>query len=192
MLLADDHPVVLEGIQRLVSAQGNMDVVGLARDGEQAVDLAMELRPDVVVLDLSMPKMSGVMATTRIRAACPGTAVIALSVHVSQQVIDDALAAGARCYVTKRCPTAEVVHAIRVAAAGGTYLSSDIASPCPAQDSHSATGRAPGRLSPRERQVLQQIAQEHEADRGVPGPQRAYDQPPPGADHGQPAPAYRR
>lgn len=159
VLLADDHPIVLDGIRRLIDAERDLEVVAVAQDGEQALDLSRELQPEVVVLDLSMPKLSGVTALQRIREACSATRVIVLSMHTSRQMVADALAAGARGYVTKHCPTDEIIRAIRDTAKSGVYLSSDVRGYNLAGSVPPRGGRGRSALSTREREVLQQIAE---------------------------------
>jgi DNA-binding NarL/FixJ family response regulator len=159
VLLADDHPVVVDGIRQLIAAQSELEVVAIARDGEQAVELSRELRPQVVVLDLSMPKLSGITALQRIREDCRDTRVIVLSMHTSRQMVADSLAAGACGYVTKHSATGEIIRAIHETANGAIYLSSDVRQydlpePAPGRRRHAHFA-----LSTREREVLQQIAE---------------------------------
>lgn len=157
--LVDDHPVVRNGLRALVDAAGDMAVVGEAYDGESAVRQTLELRPDVVVMDVSMPGMSGTEATARIRAACPEVRVVALTAHEDGGYLRQLLDAGASGYVLKRSAAADLVGAIRHAAAGNTYLD-------PAVAGQLVTGPAPPdedatrpELSEREVEVLKQIAQ---------------------------------
>ncbi|MBV8231466.1 MAG: response regulator transcription factor [Planctomycetaceae bacterium] len=122
ILLADDHAVVREGLKALVNAQPDMEVVGEAADGRAAWQLATELRPDVVVMDVSMPALCGAEATTRLRRDCPDVKVLALTVHEDGGYLRQLFEAGAAGYVLKRAAAEELVQAIRAVASGGTYL----------------------------------------------------------------------
>jgi DNA-binding NarL/FixJ family response regulator len=122
VVLVDDHAVVREGLKFLVNSQSDMQVVGEAADGERGCDLARELSPDVVVMDLSMPGLGGSEATERIRRDCPTVKVLALTVHEERLYLSQLLRAGASGYVLKRAAAAELVRAVRTVAAGGTYI----------------------------------------------------------------------
>ena len=127
VLLADDHAVVREGLKALVNAQPDMEVISEAADGEATWLAAKELRPDVVVMDLSMPVLGGAEATERMRRDCPGVKVLALTVHEERSYLTQLLRAGASGYVLKRAAAADLVQAVRTVAAGGTYLDPSIA-----------------------------------------------------------------
>ena len=113
VLLADDHAVVRDGLARLLTTQLDMHVVGQASNGQEAVDLAISLRPDVVVMDVSMPILDGIGATRRIRAELPDTCVIALSMHNDDATAGEMVAAGAAEYLVKTSPPDRLVAAIR-------------------------------------------------------------------------------
>jgi DNA-binding NarL/FixJ family response regulator len=122
VLLADDHRMLREGLRRSLTEEG-FDVVGEADNGEQAVALAAELQPDIVLMDVSMPQMDGVEATRAIRATDTDTRILMLTMHADKDVLADAIRAGASGYLVKDCSTEEVAEAIRMAANGDTDLS---------------------------------------------------------------------
>jgi DNA-binding NarL/FixJ family response regulator len=122
VFLADDHAVVREGLKAMINTQSGIKVVGEASDGLTACEQVMELKPDVVVMDVSMSGLTGSQATERLKKECPLVKVLALTVHEDKGYIRQLLAAGAAGYVLKRAAPEELVHAIRVVAAGGVYL----------------------------------------------------------------------
>jgi len=113
VLLADDHPAFREGLSRLLSEQDDLLIVGEAVDGEEAVKLANELKPDVAVVDVAMPKLSGIEATKRIKEVCPDTAVLIVSAYDDQQYVINAIEAGASGYLLKSARVRELAAAIR-------------------------------------------------------------------------------
>lgn len=127
VLLAEDHHLVREGLKLLVDNQPDMETVGDASDGRDAVRLAEHLRPDVVVMDISMRGMNGLKATEALRQACPETKVLALTRHTDEGFVRQLLAAGAAGYVIKQSAPAELLGAIRAVAAGLRYLDPAIA-----------------------------------------------------------------
>src|SRR3954453_16997659 len=127
VFLVDDHAVVREGLKALINAQAGMAVVGEAADGQTACGPVPRLRPDVVVMDVSMPGLTGSQATERLRKECPPARVLALTVHEDKGYIRQLLAAGAAGYVLKRAAPEELIHAIRVVAGGGVYLDPGVA-----------------------------------------------------------------
>lgn len=155
ILLADDHHVVRRGFRRLLEDDPALTVVGEASDGDEAVRLAGELRPRVVIMDCAMPGTSGLVATRRILAARPDTAILVLSMHAEQTLVTQALAAGARGYVLKNALDLDLASAVKRVAAGETVLDPSVAKDAPLRgDRHHG-------LSPRELQVLQLICQGH-------------------------------
>src|SRR5437868_7856065 len=116
VFLADDHAVVREGLKALINAQPGMEVSGEAAEGRDACRQVQELRPDVVVMDVSMPQMNGAEATERLKCECPGVKVLALTVHEDRGYLHRLLEAGACGYVLKRAAGEELIHAIRTVA----------------------------------------------------------------------------
>ena len=125
-LLVDDHTMLRQGLRRGLEAEG-IQVVGEAGDGENAVRLALELRPDVVLMDVSMPTVDGIEATRRLMKADARQHVVILTMHMDRALIDLALRAGAVGYLTKDCSMNEVVEAIKMATNGDTVLSPNLA-----------------------------------------------------------------
>lgn len=123
ILLADDHAVIRGGLRLLLDKETDFTVVGEAGDGREAVTLATTLRPDVAVLDISMPMLNGIEAARQIRAQNPATAVIVLSMHSDEGYVLRALKAGARGYLLKETPEADFFKAIRLVAAGKAFFS---------------------------------------------------------------------
>ena len=126
IVLADDHVTVREGLKLLIEAQPDMQVVAEASDGSIAVEQTRALKPEVVVMDISMPGMNGLVATRALRAQVPGTAVIILTRHGDDAYLQELLRAGAAGYVLKQSPAAELLQAVRAVAAGGQYLDSTL------------------------------------------------------------------
>src|SRR5688572_21481320 len=127
ILLADDHAVVREGLKTLIQPQKDMVVVGEAGDGRSALKLANELKPDVIVMDVSMPDINGAIATQQIKQGNAQIKVLALTVHEDRSYLERLLGAGASGYVLKRAAAAELITALRIVAQGGTYLDPAIA-----------------------------------------------------------------
>ena len=159
IMLADDHETVREGLKMIVNAQDDMEVVGFAGDGREAVAKAQELLPDVLVMDISMPKLNGLKATEKIHEACPQVKVLTLSRHADDGYIRELLGAGACAYVLKQSAPSELIHAIRAVAAGGKYIDPKLAAKV--MDNYSdrgARGEAKGSLTDRESETLRLIA----------------------------------
>jgi DNA-binding NarL/FixJ family response regulator len=125
VLIADDHELIRVGLTRLVSAQPDLTVVGTAADGHEAVAIAMSEHPDVVIMDLSMPRLDGVAATREITRLAPETRVLVLSSYVQQLMIASAIAAGACGYLFKNVSSLDVIDAIRRAYDGESVFSVD-------------------------------------------------------------------
>jgi DNA-binding NarL/FixJ family response regulator len=122
VLLADDHAVVREGLKALINAEDGLEVVGEAADGLEAVAMADALDPDIAVVDVSMPGLTGDKVASRLREHHPNRKVIALTVHEDRGYLRQLLAAGAAGYVLKRAASSELIQAIRAVAGGGTYV----------------------------------------------------------------------
>jgi DNA-binding NarL/FixJ family response regulator len=127
IFLADDHAVVREGLKALISTQPGMTIVGEASDGLDVCARVPALQPDVVIMDVSMPGLTGSEATERLRQECPQVKILALTVHEDKGYIRQLLAAGAAGYVLKRTAPEELIRAIRVVCAGEVYLDSGVA-----------------------------------------------------------------
>ena len=126
VLLADDHGIVRDALRYLLEAQGDIQIIGMAADGREAVEQAMRSCPDVAVMDISMPRMDGIEATRQICALCPHTHVVMLTIYNTAEHIQHALQAGASGYVLKEAAGQELVAAIRALYGGGNYFSSRI------------------------------------------------------------------
>ncbi|HXD85412.1 MAG TPA: response regulator transcription factor [Urbifossiella sp.] len=127
VVLADDHAVVREGLKALIHSQEGMSVVGEAATSAEALALVAAHNPDVAVLDVSMPELSGIELAAKLRALHPSLKILALTVHENPAYVRKMLEAGASGYVLKRAATSELVQAIRTVAGGGTYLDSSVA-----------------------------------------------------------------
>ena len=156
LLLVDDHKLLREGLRRAVEEAG-FDVVGEAGDGEEAVRMATALRPDLVLMDVTMPVLDGIEATRRLRLSAPDARVVILTMHGEEETINRALRAGAAAYLLKDCSTDQVAATLHAVAAGDTDLSVDLArsllAEMPGPEPAFATS-----LSQREVEVLQMFA----------------------------------
>ncbi len=162
ILIADDHGIVRQGLKSLIENQPDMEVVGEAEDGRIAVELAKELRPDIVVMDISMPKLNGMEATHLILQEDLNVKVIALSMHPDKHIVREALEAGASAYVLKSYLFDELVRALETVAQGGQYLSPQITDVVINDYVRRSTGSksaAIPKLTSRERQIVQLVAE---------------------------------
>ncbi len=163
LLLADDHAVVRSGLRMLLEAQPDLVIVAEAETGEEAVRRAVELSPDVVLMDIEMPGMNGIEATRRIRAEAPASAVLALTMYEDDQYFFEMLRAGASGYVPKRAAPDELVSAVHAASRGEVFLYPSLAGRLvqdylqrgPAGERDAAEDE----LTPREQEVLTLIAE---------------------------------
>jgi DNA-binding NarL/FixJ family response regulator len=158
LIVADDQTAVREGLATLLALVPGIDVIGVARDGREALALALHHRPDVVLMDLRMPVMDGVEATRRIRAQRPEVEVVVLTTHSDDASILDALGAGARGFLTKDAGRSEIAIALRAAAAGQTLLAPHVHDRLLAAARPSHPRQLPDGLTAREADVLQLIA----------------------------------
>ncbi len=126
VLIADDHTILREGLRKLLSEESDIEVVGEAADGHEAIRKAGELKPDIVLLDVAMPGLNGIMAAKRLRASPNPVKVLILTVHQEEAYVSETLRAGASGYVLKDAAAPELVKAIRQAARGEVYLSPEV------------------------------------------------------------------
>jgi len=151
VLLVDDHSLVRRGFRRLLEDEPDMDVVGEAGDGEEAIERVRELRPKVVVMDCALPKMNGLEATRQILEDVPDTAVLMLSMHSESTWVRQAIEAGAKGYILKNAMDLELGPAVRRVAAGETFFDPQV------EQQSTLKGERNGGLTPRELEVLQMI-----------------------------------
>jgi two-component system response regulator NreC len=162
IILADDHPVVHRGMQAILENERDFSIVGAAADGLEAVRLTERLKPDILVLDLMMPGLSGLEALQILRERSPRTRIVVLSMYSSQAFIGQALKSGATGYVLKGCPEENLVRAVREAAAGRRFLSppvTEIAINAYIDQSKMGSFDQHETLTPRQREVLQLAAE---------------------------------
>ncbi|MFI9202260.1 response regulator [Streptomyces sp. NPDC053048] len=164
VLIADDEPMIRAGVRAVLAADGGLEVVAEAGDGDEAVELARRHRPDVAVLDIRMPRVSGIEAATRIREAAPGTGVVMLTTFGEDDYILRALSGGAAGFLVKSGPPEELIAGVRAVAGGAAWLSPKVAARVVAHLAATGAGGAAGRratarervaaLTARERDVL--------------------------------------
>jgi two-component system response regulator NreC len=162
VLVADDHHIMREGLRALLAAEPDIDLVGEAGNGRDALALATQLVPDVIVMDVAMPDMNGVEATQQIVDSLPGVRVVALSMHADKRFVRQMLGARASGYLKKGCKFEELVRAIRTVAAGRTYLCPEVADTVTQDYTRGLVGAGTSRaasLTRREREVLQLLAE---------------------------------
>jgi len=151
VLLADDHTLVRRGFRRMLEDDPEISVVGEAGDGKAAVQMALELKPSVVVMDCAMPEQSGIAAARQIHEKLPETQILMLSMHAEDTLVRQALEAGARGYILKNADNLDLVRAVRIVALGKQVLDPQLAKPTGLQRDRNA------KLTQREMEILQQI-----------------------------------
>jgi DNA-binding NarL/FixJ family response regulator len=151
LLLADDHPLFLEGVRRLLESK--YDVVGTVADGKALITAAQQLRPDIIVVDISMPEMNGLAAAQAIRKTVPSAKFIVLSVHSDQAYVSEAFRVGVRGYVSKRAAAGELLTAIRQVLDGRTYVTPLVGPETP------GTSKEAKRLTLRQLEILRLVAE---------------------------------
>ena len=166
ILLADDHAMLRAGLRMLINAQPDMEVVGEASSGEEALRLAREVTPDVVLMDLTMPGAGGIAATAQLRRQCPKARVLALTMHDDPAYLRSVLAAGASGYLVKQAADSELLSAIRITHRGETFLAPSLAGALVQEvlgrKARGGKAEVPGdSLSEREREVLRLVAEGH-------------------------------
>jgi DNA-binding NarL/FixJ family response regulator len=162
VILADDHPVVLAGVTSLLRSAAEIVLVGEATTGAAALEMIRERKPDIAVIDISLPELSGLELARRVAADCPTVKLLALTVHEDHAYVQRLLQAGARGYLLKRSAADELIRAIRAIAAGGVYLDPAVADKAlTGSQGRAAAGAASSQeeLSQREGEVLRLTAQ---------------------------------
>jgi two-component system response regulator NreC len=158
ILLAEDHQMVRQGFRLILQSQEDMEVIGETGNGKEAVTLTCSLRPDIVVMDVTMPELNGIEATRQIREQVPSVRVLGLSVHRDSVYVREMVRAGAEGYILKESADTELISAVRVVAAGNSYLSPDVAGAV-LSDYRKQAKNPVDVLTAREREVLQLIAE---------------------------------
>ncbi len=169
VLLADDHRLLRETLRMLLELRNEVEVVGEADDGREAVDMAEQLKPDVVLMDMGMPGLNGIEATQLIRRRLPRTRVLMLSGYDQDDRVTAALRAGAAGYVVKNAPVEELLKAIQEVSQAGTYLSAAIADRAEERETFGGAAdpeKKEPALTAREREVLQLVAEGH-SNKGI-------------------------
>ena len=160
VVLADDHIIVRQGLKLLIDSEHDMTVVADVADGAGAIEQAVSLKPDVVVLDISMPGMNGLLAARTLKKRLPAIAIVTLTRHTDDGYLQELLRSGVSGYVLKQSAARELLHAIRTAAAGGQYIDSTLAHRLTSSFSGNDAGksRKTGAITDREADVLRLIA----------------------------------
>ena len=162
VLLVEDHETVRQGLRMVLESQSDIEVVAEAANGRIAVEHSERYRPDVVVLDLSMPEMNGLAAAQAIKQRCPETAIVALTRHDDAAFVDELMKAGASGYVLKQSPTTQLLKAVRTVSAGGEYIDAALVERSARGTANETSSERPApTVSDREKQVLRMMAIGH-------------------------------
>jgi DNA-binding NarL/FixJ family response regulator len=159
ILLADDHGIVRSGLRMLIERQDGMRVIAEAEDGVEAVEQSVRQRPDVAILDVAMPRMTGIQAAREIKAHSPSTSVLLLSMHDDERYMLDAFRAGASGYVLKRAADADLIEAVRTVSNGGSFLSASTQGALVKEWIEHGDDQPRDPLTPRELDVVKLIAE---------------------------------
>lgn len=159
VVLAEDHETVREGLRLLLNSQADMKVVGEASDGREAIERTSKLHPDVLVLDLTMPGMSGLAAARELKGSTPPVAIVALTRHEDDAYVQELMELGAAAYVLKQSASAELLKGIRAAAAGGRYIDPNLGASDQSRDPRRRATTP--RVTDREVEVLRMVASGH-------------------------------
>jgi DNA-binding NarL/FixJ family response regulator len=160
VFIADDHAILRDGLKSILNDHAGIEVVGEAEDGRDAVARVVRTKPDVVIMDITMPELNGIEATRRIRASCPSAKILMLSRHRSAEYVHQALRAGASGYLHKNATSAELVRAVMKIASGGRYMDAAASAKLRQTGAMDSNGRVHKKsplekLSPREHEILQ-------------------------------------
>ncbi len=164
LLLVEDHSMVRAGLRALLERANDINIVGEASNGQEAIDMTVELKPDVLVMDIMMPRLNGIQAAEQIRGMKLPVNILLLSMYSDEGLVHQALQSGVKGYVLKTSVTEELLWAIRAVSRGETYLSTVISSIVVESALHPHTMQSDdplNMLSPREKEILQLIAEEH-------------------------------
>ncbi|GDY27038.1 DNA-binding response regulator [Agarivorans sp. Toyoura001] len=154
ILLVDDHPLVQDGLKMRLEANPGFNVVGTAADGEQALSMAQQLCPDIVLTDINMPKLNGIQLLEALAEQCPNSKVVMLSMHDNKEYVQNAMRNGAKGYLLKDIASSELISALEAIANGGRYISAGVSNMLFDNESSSSTVS----LTKREQQVLRLLA----------------------------------
>jgi len=162
ILIADDHPLFTEGLRILLEADDGFTIEGTAGNGDETIEMCLRLRPDVVLLDVAMPRLSGVQTLRRLNRECPDVRAIMLTANINRQQVVDAVRCGARGIVLKECASAVLCHAIREVAAGGYWIGGGEVGALVAAIRGRAAGPTPPTslpLTPLDREIVAAVAE---------------------------------
>lgn len=162
VIIVDDHKIIRDGLKTLLSKEIDIDVVGEAENGREAIKITLEKRPDIVIMDIGMPVMNGIEATRQIVKDLPETKIIALSMHYDKQYVKGMLFSGAKGYLLKDCAGEELSEAIRTVSENNTYISQDITNTVIegySELQEASKSRVKAELTNREKEILQLLTE---------------------------------